>query len=50
MFEKGKYKYFQPINDVSKFGDLSPKTVKNVVMLDPNRYTRKPYIIRSHSR
>ena len=48
FIEKGKKKYIEAISQ-KKMEELAEvkKTVKNAVLLNPNRYKRKPYIVRS---
>ena len=48
FIEKGKKKYIESISQ-KKMEELAEvkKTVKNAVLLNPHRYKRKPYIVRS---
>ena len=48
FIEKGKNRYIEPIT-IKKMEELAQvkKTVKNAVLLNPHRYKRKPYIVRS---
>ena len=46
--EKGSIKYLQPISpEKAEELETKIKTVQSVVLLNPNRYKRKPYVVRS---
>ena len=48
MKEKGSIKYLQPISpEKAEELETKIKTVQSVVLLNPNRYKRKPYVVRS---
>ena len=46
--EKGDQKFLEPVTPIkAEELQMKKKLIKSVVMLDPNRYKRKPYIIHS---
>ena len=46
--EKGSIKYLQPISpEKAEELETKIKTVQSVVILDPNRYKRRPYVVKS---
>ena len=48
MKEKGSIKYLHPISpEKAEELETKIKTVQSVVLLNPNRYKRKPYVVRS---
>ena len=48
MKEKGSIKYLQPISpEKAEELETKIKTVQSVVILDPNRYKRRPYVVKS---